>query len=313
MKPLLAFGEALIDLLQDPAEPSRYYRNAGGAPANVAVGFAKLGGPAAFIGMLARDSFGQFLQAELAGFGVDTRWLSYTDAANTALAVVSLADGERSFHFYRPPSADLLFSPADFDAAAFADAPLYHFCSNTLTHADIRASTQAGLALATKHGCLISFDVNLRPSLWPAGTPDLAGIRTLLPQVQVLKCSLEEWQALAEGDEAALIAHCLGGQTRLILITDGSQPLRWITRDGAGTLAVEAVPVLDSTAAGDAFVAGLLYQLARDDITAAALDAWLGDASRLQSALRFASRCGGLACTRYGAFAALPTMAELSA
>jgi sugar/nucleoside kinase (ribokinase family) len=59
MKSLLAFGEALIDLLQDPANPGLYHRNAGGAPANVAVGFARLGGHAAFMGMLGKDGFGE--------------------------------------------------------------------------------------------------------------------------------------------------------------------------------------------------------------------------------------------------------------
>jgi fructokinase len=116
---IVCFGEALIDFLARPgatqSEPRAFLQFAGGAPANVAVAAARLGARSAFVGMLGTDMFGDFLQSSLADAGVDTSGIVRTDAARTALAFVQLAaDGERSFTFYRPPSADLLFRDGHF-------------------------------------------------------------------------------------------------------------------------------------------------------------------------------------------------------
>lgn len=313
MKSLVCFGEALIDLLQDPKQAGIYHANAGGAPANVAVGFAKLGGNALFMGTLARDKFSDFLFDEFTRYGVNTKSIVRTDAAYTAMAVISLAaNGERSFGFYRETSADLLFTASDFKAADFADAPLFHFCSNTLTHAPIRAATHTGVALARAKGCVISFDVNIRASLWPEPTQIISEITALMPQAHILKCSVEEWQQLCDGsEEAALISRCFAGCTQLILITDGEKPLRIITHGSDEKLAVDAVAVVDSTAAGDAFMAGFLFALAQQNMPVDALKQGVSNHHWLHEALKFASQCGAYACTKYGAFASLATPADV--
>ncbi|MBL8518633.1 MAG: carbohydrate kinase [Betaproteobacteria bacterium] len=314
MKRLLAFGEVLIDLLEDPHTPGRYVRQAGGAPANVAVGFAKLGGDAAFIGMRSTDRFGEFLATELAAAGANIRHLQTTAAANTALAVVSLdAKGERSFSFYRPPSADLLFDADALAGDAFAGAPYFHFCSNTLTHANIRRATDALVTRAADSGSLISFDVNLRPALWPAVADARATIAPWLARAHVLKLAREEWAFLAAGNDAALLRHCWQGVTELVLITDGAAPVQAVTRAGEFTVAVRPFDVVDSTAAGDAFVAGLLSRLAEAEVEATTLRDRVRNAGWLEHAIRFAGCCGGLACARYGAFGALPMLEDAQA
>lgn len=314
MKPLLAFGEALIDLLQDPANPGLYHRNAGGAPANVAVGFARLAGSASFMGMLGKDGFGDFLLAQLQQYGVDTRHVPRTSAATTALAVVSLAsDGDRSFSFYRPPSADLLMGPGAVDPAAFADRPYFHFCSNSLTHEQSRGATLRALDLAHANGCLVSFDINWRPSLWAAGEDARVIVRSLLPRAHVLKFSAEEWDWLCDGTTPKhLAASCFAGACELVIITDGGAPARTITRRGAAAShPVAPCQVVDSTAAGDAFIAALLRQFALQDVEATVLGEYIADPDWLAQQMAFATRCGSLACTRYGAFSSLPTLDEL--
>src|SRR4029077_14853151 len=98
---IVCFGEALIDLLaREPPEapaPRQFIEYAGGAPANVAVAVARLGGRARFIGMLGEDLFGDRLLAQLQRGGVDVACVRRTAEAKTALAFVSLdARGERS-------------------------------------------------------------------------------------------------------------------------------------------------------------------------------------------------------------------------
>jgi len=78
-------------------------------------------------------------------------------------------------------------------------------------------------------------------------------------------------------------------------------------------MSAHAVRAVDSTAAGDAFVGGLLFQLAAREITTQGFPAFLADQKNLESTLHFAAACGAIAVTRPGAFAAMPTIADVQA
>lgn len=317
MSSIVCFGEALIDFLagEPPqAGQARSFRQfAGGAPANAAVAVARLGGSCEFVGMLGQDMFGDFLLESLRQAGAGTAFVRRTGRAPTALAFVSLdARGERSFSFYRPPAADLLFAESDFDPACFADAGVFHVCSNSLTEAAIAAATFAGMDLARGAGALVSMDLNLRPALWADGQPVASRLWQALARADLVKLAIEELQFL-ERDAPDALARLLR-DARLVLVTDGDAPVRWHARTGgearAGELPTLQVKAVDTTAAGDAFIGGLLVQLQREGVDAAGFDAFIGDPERLARALRYASACGALAVTRYGSFAALPTHDE---
>lgn len=316
MSNIVCFGEALIDFLAEPAsEPGQvrsFRRFAGGAPANAAVAVARLGGRCEFVGMLGQDMFGDFLLDSLREAGAGTRHVRRTARAKTALAFVSLdARGERSFSFYRPPAADLLFAESDFDQECFASAGVFHVCSNSLTEDAIAATTLAGMRRAREAGALVSIDLNLRPALWPDGKPSLAVLWRALEAADLVKLAHEELAFLQEGShgEDAIVARLLR-HARLVLVTDGAAPVRWHLREAQGRLPTLSVQAVDTTAAGDAFIGGLLVQLQREGVDARGFDAFLADAARFERALRYASACGALAVTRYGSFAALPTHEE---
>ncbi|MGN6112225.1 MAG: carbohydrate kinase family protein [Luteimonas sp.] len=314
------FGEALIDFLADPPGADdtvrRFSRHAGGAPANVAVGVARLGGDARFVGMLGEDMFGCFLLGQLQRHGVDTSQVRWTAEAPTALAFVSLdEDGERSFSFYRPPAADLLFRAQDFDPAAFAPLAVFHCCSNSLTEPGIAEATLHGMALAADAGALASFDLNLRPALWPRGADPRPVAWRALERAQLVKLSREELEWLAhDGDEAAVVARLFANAARVVLVTDGGAgPIRWWTRAQRGEAPTFRVDAVDTTAAGDAFVAGLLHRIAALGLDADQLAIAFDDVALRADLLRHAAACGALATTRYGAFAAMPTRADVAA
>lgn len=314
---IASFGEALIDFHAqaplEPGAPAQFVQHAGGAPANVAVAVARLGGESAYVGMLGRDMFADFLLQSFAAAGVDTRFVARTEAANTGLAFVSLdADGERRFSFYRPPAADLLFRPADFDAACFDAASIFHACSNSLTEAGIAETTFDGLRRARRSGALASFDLNLRPALWPRDVDPRPRLWAALAEADVVKLCGAELAFLAEplGGEQAVLDRLWRGHTALVLITDGAEPIRYFTRTGRGAAPTFAVKAVNTNAAGDAFIGGFLYRLAQGDVTAAELPAFCA-AERFAAALRFAAACGALAVTRHGAFSAMPDLNEV--
>lgn len=320
MHNIVCFGEALIDFLARPGEdadaPRTFTQYAGGAPANVAVAVARLGGRSEFVGMFGEDMFGDFLLDSLARHGVGTRHALRTAEAKTALAFVALdGNGERSFSFYRPPAADLLFRPEHFSDGCFADAAIFHVCSNSLTEEAIAQTTLHGMAQARECGALVSIDLNLRPSLWQSHVDPLPRLWRALEQADLVKLARNELDYLAAdaGGEEAVYSRLQVARARLVVVTDGSGPLQWRTSEHRGCLPAFVVRAIDTTAAGDAFVGGLLYLLAARGVTPANIDALLCDEAELTPLLRFAAACGALTVTQHGAFAAMPTLAEVQA
>lgn len=315
---VVCFGEALIDFLEEPHRdggPPRFLQHAGGAPANVAVAIARLGGNSAFVGMLGSDVFGDFLLDSMRSAGVTVDCVVRTDRARTALAFVTLdRSGERRFSFYRPPAADLLFRAHHFPASCFS-ATTFHACSNSLTETAIADTTFAGMKKARAGGALVSFDVNLRRNLWPASADPRDRIWVALAEADLVKLSRGEFEFLVEGagGRERFFSRLWDGRTRLALVTDGAAPVRYFTRAGDGTAKTFPVSAIDTTAAGDAFVGGLLFALQRHGIGASELAGFDPDAGWFRSALEFASACGALAVTRYGAFAAMPTYENVQA
>ena len=317
MERIVCFGEALIDFSPAPGlqpdQPRMFVQHAGGAPANVAVAVARLGGQSEFVGMLGADMFGDFLLDSLRDAGVEVRHVQRTGDAPTALAFVALdAQGERSFSFYRPPAADLLFRDADLSDDVFEQARVLHVCSNSMTEAVIADTTLSALQRARHAGVLVSFDMNLRPALWPRDTDPTPRMWKALALADVVKLSREELEFLiaSSSNEAEVLQRLWQGATRLLVVTDGARALRWLTPQDQGTLDSYAVTAVDSTAAGDAFTGGLLLGLAARSITPATLPSFASDAAALLDTLRFAAACGAFATTRPGAFAAMPTRAD---
>jgi fructokinase len=318
MNTIACFGEALVDFLarpgSEPGAPRQFVEYAGGAPANVAVAVARLGGHARFIGMLGADLFGDMLATQLGEAGVDIACVRRTDEAKTALAFVSLdAQGERSFSFYRPPAADLLFRATDFDAACFDGLAVFHVCSNSLTEPAIAEATLAGMRRARDSGALVSMDLNLRPALWPRGVDPATRVWDALEEADVIKLCVSELDFLAqsEGSADAVLRRLGNARAQCVLVTDGPAPIRWFTRTRQGIAPTFPVATIDTTAAGDAFVGGWLQALVDMRVTRDSLADFLEHTERLAEALRQAAACGALATTRHGAFAAMPTRAEL--
>ncbi len=125
-KKVWVLGDAVIDLL--PESEGRLLQCPGGAPANVAVGIARLGGNSAFIGRVGQDPFGKFLQTTLKKEQVSTDYMHFDPEQRTSTVVVGLDDdGERSFTFMVKPSADLFL--VNQDLPGFQAEEWLHCCS----------------------------------------------------------------------------------------------------------------------------------------------------------------------------------------
>ena len=237
-----------------------------------------------------------------------------TDAANTALAFVShAANGERAFSFYRPPSADLLFRDKDFSPAIFAGGNIFHAGSCSMTEGAAAETTLQGMRRARDAGALVSFDMNLRPALWPRGEDPAPIIWRAIALADFVKLSAEELAFVAAfaGSEEAALEQLWRNGAKLLLVTDGEHALRWFTPATRGEHGTFPVRAIDTTGAGDAFVGACLHRFAEADIGPTELPTFATDPAKLESLLRFAAACGALAVTRAGSFAAMPMLAEV--
>jgi fructokinase len=229
------------------------------------------------------------------------------------LAFVSLNEqGERSFSFYRPPAADLLFREEHFSDACFSGSYAFHVCSNSMTEAEIAGVTLAGMQRARDAGALVSFDMNLRLPLWHADVDPAPRLWQALHAADLVKLSADELAYLAvdAGGEKYALERIWRGSARLLIVTDGADAIRWHTRESDGSVDAFSTRAVDTTAAGDAFVGGLLTCLAERGVRAGHLPEF-AHSGTLHSAMRFAAACGAIAVTRHGAFAAMPTRIDV--
>lgn len=299
---VICFGELLIDFvaLENGVTVDRasgFQKVAGGAPANVAVGLARLGHQSAFIGQVGDDPFGHFLADVLHDEGVGVEGLRFHHDARTALAFVSLAeDGERSFVFYRHPSADMLMTPDDVADAVIQSGKLFHFGSLTMIAPESASATHHAAQVAREHGLLISYDPNLRLALWDSEDQARKGLLLGFEYAHIVKISHEEVQFLTG---TSSIEALWREQIRLIVVTHGAGGATAYGADGQ-SVHVDSfkVDAVDTTGAGDSFVAGLLSGILQnpDDY-----------ADKLENILRYANACGALTTTQRGAIPALPT------
>jgi len=294
---VVAFGEMLID-----------FEAAGGAPANVAAGLARLGVSSAFMGMVGDDPFGAFLADALVGVGVDVSTVRFSSEARTALAFVSLReDGEREFLFYRSPSADMLMRPEDVDSGAIRAARVFHFGSISLIADPSRASTLHAVRGAREAGLLVTYDPNLRLALWPDAEAARQGMRLGLAEADVVKIGDEELAFLTGCNDPVAAARSIWTtRTRLIAITRGKAGCLWLTASAQGAVPGFAVVTVDATGAGDAFTAGLISGLVRTQGIPQ-------NPSEIDQICRFANAVGALTTTGRGAIPSLPARAAVNA
>ena len=314
MLDLITMGEVLIDFVPfkkgvSLKENQGFFREPGGAPANVAVGVAKLGGKAAFLGKIGQDFFGDYLLDILRENGVELSGVVRTDQAKTALAFVSLTEeGERDFVFYRQPSADMLYRPDELKSDFFSKAKIFHFGSISMINSPFRETTIKALAQAKANNKLISFDPNLRPLLWPDLELAQTNILQGLKHADIVKVSKEELEFITgESDLDQGSAAMLKYGLQLLFVTLGADGCYYRNSKFANTISGFPVKVEDTTGAGDGFMAGVLYKIAVD--YGGKIDL-LGENDLNQIAL-FGNATGALTTTGKGAINSLPLISTV--
>lgn len=308
MNRIVCVGESFVDLLGEPEladlGASEFFRRAaGGAVSNVAIGIARLGGSVAFVGGIGRDPFGKFLVRTLAHENVDVDGVRTVDAPTSLIFVSRGPAGAREFFPMNCPGADVRLTPEDLDTQALRRARCIHFGGVTLAADPGRNACLAAAAIG-RENALVTFDPNPRPAIF-ASIDEMRGVLLgACEAAHIVKCSDEDLDTLgvAEHDPARL----LRGAVKAAVVTRGPNGCRWATRTSSGESRAPHVDVVDTTGAGDAFMAALIWRIVERH------DGEVGDGA-IADAVRFATAAGALACMKVGAIDGLPNADEVEA
>ena len=315
---IVVAGEALVDLLvlEDGSVTAAF----GGGPFNAARTVARLGHRCRFVGRLSIDRFGTGLRAALVADGVEPGVLERCNEPTT-LAAAELDDGgSASYRFYLEGTSAPSLLPEHIRPDAAFDPPLDPaFDPAEAEHVDAVHVGSLGLVLEpmastllewVRKRCadgLVMIDLNCRP----LAVADHDHYRRMLiafaGAAHVVKASTEDLEFLFPGDDPELAAaRVLGIGATVVLLTDGSSPVRVIGAGGIRSVAVESVEVVDTVGAGDTFGAGFLTWWVDGGRGRGELD----DLDTLARAATIGAAVSAITCSRVGADP--PRRAELA-
>ena len=267
---ILTIGEALVDMISTVKgisieEATGFHKAFGGAVANVAVGCARLGARTAFIGKVGDDPFGRFLHDTMKKMGVITDGVVFSTEHDTSLVLVSLdMNSKPTFYFYGRPAADLNLKPEEIRLDLIENTRFIHFGTVSLSAEPCRSATVKAVKTARDAGAIVSYDPNVRFHMWPGREEAIEWARKMIPQSDIIKVNDDEAEWLVgtrKPKEAAKKFLAMG--PKLVLITLGERGAFFATCKATGHVSAIPVIVVDTTGAGDAFVAGLLTGLAQ--------------------------------------------------
>ena len=298
---LLSCGDALVDFLpvksldgRDAAVPV-----AGGSCLNIAVGIARLGAPAGFVGGISTDLFGGMIVDHATASQVDLRYATRSDH-QTTLAFVRTVAGEPQYGFYDEATASRNWIYRR-NSIPLAEIEAIHVGSTTL--ANDQGAAQAHAIVEDAGGSVtISFDPNCRPNLVGHKARYVDRINAFAASSNIVRMSDVDFEFLYGGsDFEARAKSLIEAGTSLVVVTRGRKGTQaWHGAAGLVEVQAPAIDVVDTIGAGDSFQAALLFALrAIGRIKIGPLAQLTAD--ELRCALSFASTCAAFTCGRAGA------------
>ena len=308
---LLSCGDALIDFLPVKSTDGRdaLMPAPGGSCLNVAIGMARLGAPAGFVGGISTDLFGRMISDHAQASQVQLRYATRSSQPTT-LAFIRTVDGEPRYVFYDEETATRHWTYRQ-GSIPFAEIDAIHVGSTTLV--DGRGAVQTLRMIEDARGSTtISFDPNCRPHLVRDRTDYVHRMDQFAARADIVRLSDSDFAFLYGGsDYAGRAKALLAAGAGLFVVTRGVRGAQaWHGRAGAIEVEAPRVDVVDTIGAGDSFQAGLLFALrAMGRIGAGPLANLSAD--ELNRALAFATACAAFTCGRPGADP--PRLSEIGA
>ena len=315
---VVTLGELLIDFTGSGSSNQGnplFEANPGGAPCNVLAMLNRMGVSTAFIGKVGDDMFGRQLAEAAASVGISLEGLKFDPEIPTTLAFVhTLPGGDREFSFYRKPGADVMIREDELIPEMFEGAKIFHYGTLSMTQEPARSASYKAIELAEKAGCILSFDPNLRESLWSSLDEAKEQVLLGMSHCNILKISDNEivWLTGEEDYEAGVKWIRERYKIDLIMVSMGGDgSMAYSYREDGSYVKVFAPArrtpdTIETTGAGDTFCGSMLYHVLKFG--------WRPyTEEELKEALTFANTAASIVTTRKGALRVMPTEEEVRA
>lgn len=302
---VLSYGDAFVDYIARTHENKEFDLYLGGATVNVAAGASRLGLPSRFITITGDDEVSDFVRAQMAEEGVDLQHAIFSPNKRCTSVYVHLTEeSDRIFANYIDPTPEIQVRPEELEEEAFEQAVTFHFCSGTMFHPTALETTRRAVQLAREKGVLLSFDVNVRPLRWETEQRCRETILEFMSLSHMVKMTREEMYFLMETEEFELgIERLQQFDIPLVFLTDGENGTICLVDGQQIHAPVTPVVPVDTTGAGDAFIAGVLYHVFHNGFPET-------HAEVLECA-SFGNKLGALCATKQGALTAMPRLEEI--
>lgn len=323
---ITTIGESLIDWVcldktTDLYEANDFIKAAGGAPANVAVGLARLNYPVQFIGGFSTDIFGIWLKEFLSSHNVDMSTSIDIEDSNTRNAyILTNKNGNRVLKgFSMHCCADSMLSFEDINIEAIKQSPIVYFGS-LLQASEKTRNTIDQIINSVKGNNLTVYDPNLRTCMWNNLDDATNIIKNTINRVDVVKLSDDEIDLITKIDDIEEAAKHIfnNNDLKLLVVTIGNKGSFYINKNGSGYVKPYNVEPVEVTGAGDAFLAGILggfYDILQENKSSNIDLIQIIEnipCNKLEDIMKRANAIGALTTLKAGATSSLPTREELT-
>jgi len=266
MAKVLLIGEPMALLIADTVGPleevESFTRKLAGAEVNVCIGLTRLGHEATYVTRLGRDPFGNYTKKTLEKEGISTNFITFDEEFKTGMMLKGkVLDGDPHVAYYRKGSAASKMTPEQMDAIDLTGFDLLHMTGILpALSLECRAATKRLMERAKTAGITVSFDPNLRPTLWESKAIMIKTLNDLAQLADIVLPGIEEGLTLMGSDDPAKIADYyqeLGAKQVIVKVG----PVGAYARDGKTSAMIpgfKVETVIDTVGAGDGFATGVI-------------------------------------------------------
>ncbi|WNS78739.1 5-dehydro-2-deoxygluconokinase [Domibacillus sp. DTU_2020_1001157_1_SI_ALB_TIR_016] len=305
---VIAIGRACIDLNANEynmpmEETMTFTKYVGGSPANVAIGSAKLGLKVGFIGKLADDQHGRFIEKYMREVGVDTsNMVTDKEGHKTGLAFTEiLSPDECSILMYRDDVADLYLEPSEVSEDYIQKAKILLVSGTALAKSPSREAVLKSVSLAKKHGVKIVFELDYRPYTWQSPEETAVYYSLVAEQSDIVIGTRDEFDVMENiqsGDNNETIQNLFKHSADLVVIKHGVEGSYAYTKSGEVFRAqAYKTNVLKTFGAGDSYASAFLYALV--------------SGKDIETALKYGSASASIVVSKHSSSDAMPVVSEI--
>lgn len=291
---ITSIGEAIVDFIATDPSNTTYQRLLGGATVNVAVGVRRHGIPSYYLCNLGTDETSKFVEEKLMKENVDISFCSHHLNKRICSVYIHLNQlGERYFHSYVNETPDEWITSEELDKKPFMNSKIFYFGSGTLFHPIARKTTDQALQLAKEENMEIAFDTNIRLKRWESENQCRETILSYVKKADIVKMAEEELLFLTETETLEKgLEQIAKMEIPFLFITKGKDGACAIHKDIMVNVPGISVKAVDTTGAGDAFMAALLSFFHDKGMPE--------NEAQLTDYTKFANKAGAISATKFG-------------